>query len=97
MCGDGYNINVKITVDQNTECHKLNSILGTGDDYGDCKNTVKIKRCQVTEPTVKMDKRVCKLKCKCSNSANQCQIQIYSLGLTQNNQEIKLFEISMQN
>ena len=55
-----------------------------------------MKRCSPITSGVESDKKVCRLRCKCADTADFCLLQIYSRGLVPNPPEIKICEIEIE-
>ena len=96
-CGNGNDVIVHVTVEQDTDCNDLVSALSVKESDDNCsKNSVKMNRCSLIDSEVNSGKKVCRLRCKCAESADSCLLQIYSRGLVPNPPEIKIFEIKIE-
>ena len=95
-CGDGNDVTIHVTVDTYTDCNNLVSALSVKESDDDCsRSSMKMKRCSLIE-SFKSDTRVCRLRCKCADSADSCLLQIYSRGWIPNPDEIKICEIEVK-
>ena len=82
QCGNGRDVIVKVTMDLNADCNDLVSTLSVKESEDNCsRNSMKMKRFSLMESIVDSDKNVCRLRCKCTSSADSCLLQIYSRGL----------------
>ena len=96
-CRNGTDVSVRVTMDQESDCNDLVSALSVKEADDDCsRSSVKMKRCSLIESLVDSDKKVCRLRCKCADSADFCLLQIYSRGLVPNLPEIKICEIEIE-
>ena len=96
-CGNGNDVIVHVTVEQDTDCNDLVSALSVKESDDNCsKNSVNMKRCSLITSGVESDKKVCRLRCKCADSTDSCLLQIYSRGLVPNPPEIKICEIKIE-
>ena len=96
-CGNGNDVTFGVTVEQDTECHDLVSALSVKESDDDCsRNSVNMKRCSLIDSEVDSNKKVCRLRCKCADSADSCLLQIYSRGLVPNPSEIKICKIDIE-
>ena len=96
-CGNGENVNVKVTMDRESDCNDLVSALSMKESADNCsRNGMNMKRCSLMKSEADSNNNVCMLRCKCTVSANPCILQIYSTGLIQNPPEIKIFEIEIE-
>ena len=99
ICGNGNDVTVRVTVDNKTDCNDLVSAFSVKELDGDCsRNNMKMNRCSVivglvVDPT---GNKVCRLRCKCADSADSCLIQIYSRGLVSNPPEMMICEIEVE-
>ena len=94
-CGNGNDVTVKVTMDLNADCNDLVSALSVKDD--DCnRSSMKMKKCLLIHVMIDSDKKVCRSRCKCADSADFCLLQIYSRGLVPNPPEIKICEIEVE-
>ena len=97
QCGNGRDVIVKVTMDLNADCNDLVSTLSVKESEDNCsRNSMKMKRCSLMESIVDSDKKVCRLRCKCADTADSCLLQIYSRGLIPNPTEIKICEIQIE-
>ena len=95
-CGNGNDVTVRVTVDLDVGCHNLVSALSVKEFDDNCsKNSMKMNRCSLIDSEVDSEKKVCRLRCKCADSADSCLLQIYSRGLVPNPPEIKICEIEI--
>ena len=95
QCGNGRDVIVKVTMDLNADCSDL--VYSVKESEDNCsRNSMKMKRCSLMEFIVDSDKNVCRLRCKCADTADSCLLQIYSKGLIPNSPEIKICEIQIE-
>ena len=72
-------------------------MFGTERTENNCgNNSVKVMRCEMIESDVDEGNRVCSLKCKCAESAESCQVQLYS-SVHHVNMEILELKVNNQN
>ena len=96
-CGNGEDVVVKVTMDLESNCNDLVSALSMKKSDDNCsRNSVNMKRCSLIDLQADSNKNVCRLRCKCANSAESCLLQIYSRGLIPNPPEIKICEIEIE-
>ena len=96
-CGNGNHVTVRVTMEMDDDCNDLVSALSVKEADDDCsRNSIKMKRCSLIESVVEFDKKICRLRCKCADSADSCLLQIYSRGLVPNPPEMKICEIEVE-
>ena len=95
-CGNGNDVTVRVTVDQDTDCKDLMSALSMKESDNCSRKSMKMKRCSLIDPDIDSEKKVCRLRCRCANSADSCLLLIYSRGLIQNTPEMKICEIGIE-
>ena len=96
-CGNGIDVIVHVTVEQDTDCNDLVSALSVKASDDNCsKNSMNIRRCSLIISEVESGKKVCRLRCKCADTADSCLLLIYSRGLVPNPPEIKICEIKIE-
>ena len=96
-CGTRNDVTVKVKMDLNADCDDLVSALSVKEGDDDCgRNSMKMNRCSMVESVVDSDRRVCRSRCKCTDSADSCLLQIYSRGWISNNPEIKICEVEIE-
>ena len=96
-CGNGTDVTIRATVDNKTDCNTLGSVLSVKEDDDDwSRNSIKMNRCTLIQVVIESDKKVCRLSCKCADSADSCLLQICSRGLVPNPPEIKICEIEVE-
>ena len=96
-CGNGEDVIVKVTMDLESDCNDLVSALSMKESDDDCtKNSIKMNKCSLMDSEADSNKNVCRLRCKCVDSAHPCLLQIYSRGLIPNPPEIKICEIEIE-
>ena len=96
-CGNGKDVTVGVMVEQDTDYSDMVSALSVKESDANCsRNRVIVKRCSLITWGVESDKKVCRLRCKCADSAESCLLQIYSRGLVSNPPEIKICEIKIE-
>ena len=98
-CGNRNDVTVHATVDNKTDCNDLVTALSMKELKDDCsRNSMKMNRCTMIQGLVvdTSGKKICRLRCKCAESADYCVPQIYSRGLVQNPTEIKICEIGIE-
>ena len=96
-CGNGNDVTVRVIMDQESDCNDLVSALSVKESHDNCsRNSVNMKKCLLIDTLVDSDKKVCRLRCKCADTADSCLLQIYSRGLAPNPPEIKICEIQIE-
>ena len=96
-CRNGHDVTVIVIMGLETDCHDLESALGMKESDNNCsRNSMNMKRCSLIISEVNSGKKVCRLRCKCADSADSCLLQIYSKGLAPNPPEIKICEIQIE-
>ena len=84
-------------MDRESDCNDLVSTLSMKESDDDCiRNSMNMKICSPIDSEVEIDKKVCRLRCKCADTADSCLLQIYSRGLVPNPPEINICEIEIE-
>ena len=83
-------------MDEEYDCNNLLSALSMKETDAACsKKNMKMKRCSLIDSLVDFGKKVCRLRCKCADSADSCLLQIYSRSFVPNPEEIKICEVEV--
>ena len=85
-CSHDNQVLFNVTVTTETNCFETESVFFTEvTKNNNCgKNGKNVKRCEMTESDVDEGNRVCSLRCECAESAEICQVLVYS-GVTPKN------------
>ena len=94
-CSHGNHVSVDAVVAPEGNCYDLESMFLTPEKDDECgRNNRKATRCEVIEDFVIGGDKVCSLRCKCADSADYCQVHVYS-SIKQNN--IQICEVIVMN
>ena len=72
-CRNGLKINAIVRVNEATQCHELLSIIVAEKPAPGCS---KLRKCQEIGSLTEDGNRVCKMRCDCADSANQCVLHM---------------------
>ena len=72
-CRNSPNINLNVTVNEQTQCNELLSMIFIEKPTATCSKAVK---CEVISSVIEEGNRVCGIVCPCTDSANQCLIHL---------------------